>query len=193
VVVSTVPTSTCGVAEARTWRLGTDGAPLWGASFAPDHCDTIHTADIAVGEDGSVVLVARTLRSGQPGSSSYGTFKYDAEGRFLWYRYLDGGAGQSDFPAAVTLDRAGNIYVTGWAYTGPSNRDAMTAGYSPDGVLRWVDRFDAGSNFEAATDITLNARDGVLITGFYGSPDGDVDFFTVRYGVPPGAVQASPR
>jgi len=181
VVVSTVPTSTCGVAEARTWRLAPDGTPLWDASFAPDSCDTIATADIAVGRDGSVVILARTIRRGQPGSSNYGTFKYDSAGRFLWYQYLDGGAGKSDFPAAVTLDRAGNVYVTGQAYRDASNRDAMTASYTPAGALRWVDFFDAGSTVDVAGDIAISHRAEVVITGAFDNTGQGLDFFTVMY------------
>ncbi|MCB0792362.1 MAG: SBBP repeat-containing protein, partial [Flavobacteriales bacterium] len=135
--------------------------------------------------DGSVYVVGYTqgaiqitsLLSSILSSQQLFVFKYDRKGTRLW-GFTAGGLGDSQ-ANGVTLDPAGNVYVTGWTsgtvdvggyghiipntITAVGQKDILLLSYSTNGVLRWA-RKEGGSSNDAGYRIVADAH-GVTMLG----------------------------
>ena len=83
-------------------------------------------------------------------------------------------------PAAVALDPAGNIYVTGIDDGGPLGEDMATAKFSPEGVRLWVAR-RASEQWDAGAAIAVDAQGNSYVGGQAEGPGGTNDFAVVKY------------
>jgi len=108
--------------------------------------------------------------------------KFSASGGLVYSTYLGGTT--ADIGRAITIDSAGNAYVTGHAtdafpivtatafkatITGPG--DAFISKISPDGSTLLYSTYVGGSNDDDAFGIALDGADNVYITGYTGSAD----------------------
>ena len=107
--------------------------------------------------------------------------KFDAAGKHLWSKSF-GGVGQ-DTGSAVTLDRSGNVWVTGsfqnvvdfggGMLTSAGNSDVFILSLGgADGAYRSAWRYGGGDN-ETAVGIGVDSTGAVVITGAFGT---SVDF-----------------
>jgi hypothetical protein len=91
-----------------------------------------------------------------PEGFDYETIKYNANGQTLWAnRYATTGA---DIPTAMTLDVAGNVYITG-----SSNNSGTTVCYNNTGTQQWALRSTTAQNF---TSIALDPSGNVVTAGY---------------------------
>ncbi len=107
--------------------------------------------------------------------------KYDFDGNVIWAFNI--GGSNDDEVTGITIDTAGNIYITGY-YSGSINltgaifsgvsgfvstsfggTDIFIASYTPDGGLRFYQIFGSTGD-DAGIDICAN-QSTVFITGFY--------------------------
>lgn len=97
------------------------------------------------------------------------TLKYDSAGTFQWARTYNGICTYgNDYPSAITLDKVGNIYVTGKSDSEPYfwKEDYLTVSYSPQGVERWVRRYDANGYTDIPQGIVSDDSCNVYVTGY---------------------------
>ncbi|HMJ67113.1 MAG TPA: SBBP repeat-containing protein, partial [Candidatus Binatia bacterium] len=116
----------------------------------------------------------------------YATVKYDTNGVQTWVaRYT--GPRQVDVPIAIAVDNAGNVYVTGFSHGTVHNYDPdyATVKYAPDGTELWAARYNAHTNAVSSADIpramVINNAGEVYVTGASASPQGSMDFLTIKY------------
>ncbi len=120
------------------------------------------------------------------------------DGSPVWVKQI-GGIG-TDSPAAVAVDSADNIVLTGYfqnsvnfggvTLTSAGGADVFVAKYSPTGVLQWALRA-GGTSGDVPTGLAVDPTDNVLVTGsFQGSADfgggsltsaGSTDIFLAKY------------
>ncbi len=111
--------------------------------------------------------------------------KVDANGNFLWAKNI-GGAGALSQGHSISIDTAGNVYVTGF-FGGTADFDPGTGVYNlisnggreifilkltPNGDFVWAKAIGS-SNFDEGLGIKLDNNGHVYITGYF---DGTVDF-----------------
>jgi hypothetical protein len=82
----------------------------------------------------------------------------------------------SDIPYAMTVDAAGNVYVTGTTATTGAN-DWTTIKYNSAGVQQWLRPLDGGGS-DAAVAITTDEAGNVYVTG---SSAGQLYSMTAKY------------
>ncbi|MEK9135527.1 MAG: T9SS type A sorting domain-containing protein [Bacteroidota bacterium] len=166
----------------------------WARHFTSNSASSIDiVTDAAIDDDGNVCV---TGKSESPDAGrDYLTIKYDDLGREVWRARYDGPAHADDVPTALTVDAAGNVYVTGmtkatalyswglgWSY------DFATVKYSSAGHQQWVAVFNgSGSGTDASAAIAVDAAGNVYVTGESVQADssvsrnGDSDFATIKY------------
>jgi|GEM_PF-1072031 len=99
-------------------------------------------------------------------SEDFLTVKYDAQGVEMWSARYDGPAGMNDRVTAVASDSRGNIYVTGYSYSGDLNCDFATIKYAPEGQQLWVARYDQPWHYlDRPCAVAADSSGNVYVTG----------------------------
>lgn len=92
-------------------------------------------------------------------------------------------------PTGMVVDKAGNIYVTGFIDTEKTDVDYVTLKYAPDGKLLWQRRYNGpGNDLDRAASIALDAQGNVYVTGESDGGSGNgpdhlngLDIATIKY------------
>jgi hypothetical protein len=153
IVAATAYTQRSGSAhEVRTVAWSAAGQRLW-AKRIPGATGT-YGLDVAVSPKGVVTVAGVFRRTAANGDALIAS--YSKKGALRWKKYVAGGAGLLDVARAITLDAAGNAYITGDVLTTGTNRDLFVASYKPSGVRRWKKVYDTAPNWnESGMDIAV--------------------------------------
>jgi len=108
----------------------------------------------AIAVDSSGNTYVATYGSNQPNTLFCVTIKYNAAGEQQWVAEYHGGSG-ADEPAAIVVDNAGNVYVTGTTQICQGS-DYLTLKYNSAGQEQWVARYHGPQEpLDAAKAIAL--------------------------------------
>lgn len=135
---------------------------------------------LAVDDAGNVYVVGYSWNGT---SDDYATIKYAPNGDTLWVRWYNGPGDFADIATALALDKAGNVYVTGYSYDGNTDFDYTTIKYAPNGDNLWVRRYNGPGDYEdEAQAIAVDTAGNVCVTGYSYSGNGlDPDYATIKY------------
>ncbi|MCI0449682.1 MAG: SBBP repeat-containing protein [Chlorobi bacterium] len=87
-----------------------------------------------------------------------------------------------DRVTAVTTDKSGNIYITGFQTSGTGNVDYYTAKYNPGGQQMWAQTYNGpGSGEDKAFGIAVDNVGNVIVTGYSTGVGSQADFTTIKY------------
>nr|MDQ2987388.1 SBBP repeat-containing protein [Armatimonadota bacterium] len=119
--------------DYATIKYDSNGNELWVARYnGPGNNDDSATA-LAVDGAGNVYV---TGSSYGPGTFyDYATIKYDSNGNQVWLARYNGTGNGNDFASALTVDGAGNVYVTGGSQGVGPGPDYATIKYVQNAVL----------------------------------------------------------
>jgi hypothetical protein len=116
------------------------------------------------------------------GNSDYVTIKYDANGNWLWGRRYDGPYNE-DKANALTVDAAGNVYVTGYSISDAGGNDYVTIKYGPNGNWLWGQRFNSPYyGGDVANALAVDTAGNVYVTGYSENSFNNFDYVTIKYG-----------
>jgi hypothetical protein len=148
--------------DYATIKYGPAGNELWVARYDGPGNQVDAPAAIAVDSVGHVYV---TGESRQPfGIGDYATVKYGTNGNELWVARYDGPGNGGDAATGLAIDRADNVYVTGWSYGG-AGADYATVEYDTHGNQLWVARYNAGNSTDLASAIAVDTAGNVYVTG----------------------------
>jgi len=109
-------------------------------------------------EDGSLCL--------EGGNYDYATVKYNSKGVEQWVARYNGTGNAGDYPKAIDVDNAGNVYVTGNSYGVGTLYDWATVKYNANGVEQWVIRSNGYNNGnDAASDLAVDGAGNLVVVG----------------------------
>ncbi len=166
--------------DYATIKYNSAGQQQWAVRYDGPGNDDDKAAAIAVDGAGSVYVTGTSYGSGL--NYDYATIKYDSSGGQQWVARYDGPAHSDDEAAAMAIDSAGNICVTGYSADSNTGSDYATIKYSPSGQQQWVARYgsQAGVN-GGASAIALDGSDNVYVTGVMSNPGMYSDYGTIKY------------
>ena len=105
-----------------------------------------------------------------------------------WVSRYNGPGNRLDIANAVTVDVAGNVYVTGLSENAPAafdDADYATVKYDNAGAVVWVARYNGtAGRFDKATAIAVDAAGNVYVTGWSKGTSGtgdNMDYATIKY------------
>lgn len=168
-----------------TMKFSREGAREWAAFYrGPDPCNWNIATALALDDSGNVYVTGESGRFYEDCSDGlcvtrddidYATIKYNRAGEEQWsVRY--GPADGCSHAAAVKVDRAGNVVVTGY-----DRRDFATLKYDRDGRQQWLATFeDISDADDVAVASAIDEAGNVYVTG-WSMRNQDKDFATVKY------------
>ena len=171
--------------DYATIKYNSDGVEQWVARYNnPDNSnDIVYT--MVLDEFGNVYVTGES--DDDTNRLNYTTIKYDNDGSRLWTAVYNGPANYNDSARAITLDTLGNVYVTGYSYSGEETReDYATVKYNSSGRQLWVARY-AGptsppySSYDIANAIAVDAAGDVYVTGYSDGGVTSYDYATIKY------------
>jgi Beta-propeller repeat len=181
----------CGfVCSVGGWPADAGAQPTqaWVTRYAGAGSGSDRATAIAFDDAGNVYVTGQSV-NGAAGID-YVTVKYDALGVQQWVRSYNGPGNNEDFPNAIAVDDAGNVYVTGASYgSGAFNppefaKDIATVKYDTNGNEQWVARYTGIVNaWDEGLAIAVDDAGLVYVTGrSNNSPIWfDFDFVTINY------------
>ncbi len=118
------------------------------------------------------------------GFDDFATVKYNSNGVMQWDARYNGPGNNTDKALKVTVDSAGNVYVTGYSNGSGSLLDYATVKYNSNGIQQWVSRYNGpGNDIDVPTAITVDNAGNVYVTGSSQSTSasGSQDYLTIKY------------
>jgi hypothetical protein len=180
VYVTGYSTGSDGLLDYATVKYDSVGQQQWVARYnGPGNSYDVATA-IAVDNAGNVYVTGESVGSGT--GFDYATIKYDSAGQQQWVARYNGPGNGTDEAAAIVVDDAGNVYVTGNSIGSDSGVDYATIKYNAAGQEQWVARYNGpgnGNDYPMAIDIDSSGN--VYVTGHSLGSGTGYDYATVKY------------
>ncbi len=157
--------SQAGRREFATVKYNSEGQVVWVARY-DDPANVASTpSSIMLDDQGNVYVVGRSQNLGN--GDGFATVKYDTIGRQLWAASYQANIGSLNEPSASTIDRSGNVYVTGGCLSRgqPQHATIATAKYDRDGNQVWVSKQDRQYYPSPLVGIKVDSNGNVVIVG----------------------------
>ncbi|MGA2916525.1 MAG: SBBP repeat-containing protein [Sedimentisphaerales bacterium] len=167
------------VPDYATIKYDSNDIQKWAARYnGPGNLQDCSYA-IAVDSSGNVYVTGRSWDINM--NYDYATIKYDSNGTQKWVARYNGTGNSNDSAQAITLDNAGNIYVTGTSIGSGTREDYATIKYDSNGNQKWAARYDGPpSSDDDAQAIAVDNSGNVYVTGRSDNSTNS-DYATIKY------------
>lgn len=177
-------------ADYATINYSADGDTTWISRYNGPASNDDRASSLAVDNLGNVFVAGKSY-GGSITNYDYTTIKYNSLGDSVWVNRYNGGASDIDGASAVSLDKSGNVYVTGYSTNISTAFDYATMKYNTDGDLSWIINY-TNSDFSGSSDepfaMFVDASGIVYVTGMSA-----LDYAAIKYVPIPVSVENSPR
>jgi hypothetical protein len=163
---------TTGINDSATVAYSNSGLPLWTNHFGG------YLVRVAVaGASGNVVVVGYPPPVGN--NFEYATIAYSSDGLPLWTNIYAGPGNSYNIPAAIAVDKSGNVVVTGQATAG--GWVYGTLAYSPTGIAMWTNLYAGPQVNDLPNAMALDSSGNVYVTGHASTALGWSGYGTLAY------------
>lgn len=113
---------------------------------------------------------------------NYFTIKYLNNGDTAWVKTYNGPGDSTDCAKGISIDKTGNVYITGSSWGDGTSFDYATIKYDTDGNELWVRRYNGPANrVDEASAITVDDFDNIYVTGASTGINTWRDCTTIKY------------
>jgi len=110
------------------------------------------------------------------------TIKYHSNGDTAWVRRYTASIDTGDYPRAIIVNGAGDIFVSGKSYNVETGYDYLTLKYHANGDTAWVREYNRTADFnDMVYDMALDFSGNVYVTGTSYGITQTTDGVTVKY------------
>lgn len=162
--------------DFTTIKYDASGAQLWLRSYNGPGNAADNVVAMALDPSGNICVTG--MSPGVGTGFDYATIKYDASGAQQWVRRFNGPANDYDYVAAMAINAAGDVYVTGNSFG-----DYGTVKYDPTGTEQWARMYDGPAGAaDQGSAIAVDAAGQVYVTGTsFGNGTTLYDYATLSY------------
>jgi uncharacterized delta-60 repeat protein len=166
--------------EYFTAKYDAAGVQVWRARYNGAENGDDRAFAIAVDVSGNVYVTGESWGSDK--HYDYATIKYSSTGEEQWEARYNGTGNSDDNAAAIAVDPAGNVYVTGSSVGSGPYSDYATIKYNAAGAEQWVACYNGpGDSDDHATALVVDPAGNVYVTGGSGPSFDLTDYATVKY------------
>ncbi|MEO0076932.1 MAG: SBBP repeat-containing protein, partial [candidate division WOR-3 bacterium] len=113
------------------------------------------------------------------------TIKYNTNGALSWWKKYDDPDNGNDYVNAITIDKAGNVYIAGCRYSPLISYDYLVVKYNNNGFYVWDRTYDGpGHGIDEVFAIAVDSLKNVYVTGKSqqgSSINENYDIVTIKY------------
>ena len=143
-------------------KLDTSGHELWRRLFTPENRKDAVSIALAVDAAGNSVHTG-TFRN-ESGNTDIVTQKYGHDGILLWQKFYGGKANLFDAPAAVAIDKKGNVIVCGYETVSEANPDLLVMRYNASGERTFLQHYST-PKMDNAVDLVVDDSCNIYVAG----------------------------
>lgn len=173
-----------GTEDYVTIKYNTNGQQVWVRSYdgAVGECYYYDYARaIVVDAQGNVYVTGQSWGNDNL-RDDYLTIKYNSAGVLQWAKRYNGPSSKEDIAYSLSLDAAGNVYVTGTSFMNNMGYDMLTIKYNGTGTQQWAVRYNGPANSnDAAAEVKADPSGNVYITGSSYGGTMKLDYATIKY------------
>lgn len=185
-------TGSAGNHNYITIKYDSSGNLQWAKTYDGSGGDDV-SQWMSLDSTGSVYVTGYSY-GGAATRNDFATIKYNSAGIQQWVARYNGPGSSHDFVRNVALDRAGDVYITGYAYVPAGGTfDFATVKYNGiTGNQQWVVLYNGtGDSSDYGWALDVDSMNNVYVTGAsFGNGTGR-DFATVKYSQTIGIQQIS--
>lgn len=165
--------------EIATGKLDSNGNNIW-LSFKSGIYGNDAGLDIMLDASGNVYVSGEF--NGIAENMDFILLKYNNSGTEIWSRGYGSFSNSYDSPVAMTMDKAGNIYLTGCTSTSGLEKDIVTIKYNSSGTEQWSRVLTGTANGDdEVRSIDVDKYGNVYIAGSLFNSGTGSDMFIVKY------------
>ena len=177
--------------DYATVKYNSAGEEQWVSRYNGPGNSGDEAVALEIDNSGNVYVTGSS--EGTDSEDDYATVKYNSAGEEQWVARYNGAGNENDEATAITLDKAGNVYVTGKSEGLGTNDDYVTIKYNSAGEEQWITRYDGPANASnEATAMAIDASDNIYVTGNTGGGVWEM-MTTIKYTQSPVNVKDSPN
>jgi hypothetical protein len=115
------------------------------------------------------------------GNTSFSTCRYHYNGNQDWTQSFNGPGTGENKAYAITLDKYGNVIVTGFSTGVNTHHDITTIKYNNNGIQQWVALYNSPFNMDdEGLAVTCDDTANIYVTGFITTSFGSA-IYTIKY------------
>jgi len=173
VYVSGIVMGTINYDDFATVKYNSEGIQQWAKRYDGSDHFMDRPWGLEVDNLGNVYISGYSTEVGV--GYDYITFKYGENGDTIWTRRYN--SGLNDIAQAMTIDKPGNIYITGYSDGNGTEDDFMTVKYDSSGNQKWAVRYNYGGQVEdEARAVGVDKIGNVYVAGYSNG-----DYLTIKY------------
>ncbi|MBK8553188.1 MAG: SBBP repeat-containing protein [Ignavibacteria bacterium] len=173
--------------DYATIKYNSSGDSLWVQRYDGTQSSTDNGRSVAVDINGNVYVFGQSYNSAS--DYDFATVKYNSSGVFQWDKIYNGPGNSVENANSITLDNAGDVYVTGSSAMAGQNYNYATVKYTSSGIEKWSDTYNGtASGSDESFSIAADADGNIYITGGSAGLDQFKNYVTIKYSQKPRAT-----
>ena len=169
--------------DILTVKYNSSGVQQFAQSFGGDAANDDIPAAMVVDASGNIFIAGSTdTDPTEQIKNDLITLRYNNAGVLQWATPFSAGALNNNIARSISIDGAGNIFVSGYAEVIP-NKNALTIKLNSDGNVEWDNSYNGiGDNADNVHAIFRDATNNMYLAGYTFGYESDRNFMVMKLG-----------